>query len=367
MDFSLIKYTHITALLIGFSLTITPCQANDAASIAYIETEMFGYSETAPIAQIVLDDFEGAEFDGGTRSFTHNRWESGVVHNGIKFALIARYDYVLDYSEDLAELVYREKNDLPIQTNRAYEVYIDALYARTAGLKLGYEIQPQPGLFLGVDVSALQVSDFLDGTIKGNVLVGDDSYIGEIGLDYVYTKDKLLDRIAEKPSGRGYAVDLAMKFQASDNLDLSMEVKDLTSRLKFERAPFTTARASSDRISLNPDGTIDVKPILRGRESYRKHTMALPRRITFDALYRIDSNNKIFLGTLRHSSDTYTHLGWSRKLNERWEFSPSFNFGMDALTLALSSRNLGVSLTSDRADFDEARTFGLSFSYQLVF
>lgn len=327
----------------------------------YVETKMYGHSETAAIKQIVLDEFEGSDYAGGKGSFTHNVWESGVRFDGFKIAAIARYDYVLNYTTDVAELVYADKNDKKIETNRSYDLYLDIFHARTYGFKVGYSFSLLPSLIMDVDISALKVASFMDGSLNGNVLVGDDSYDGDIYLDYVYTKDKLLDRITAKPNGYGYALDLRWAFQANDRLNIDAKILDLFSQIKIDRAPFTTAKASSNRVNLDDNGQIDVKPVLTGREGFRKHTLRLPKQMSIEGGYRLDDFYIAGVRFDQYDQRTYTSLLLSIPFSDKQQFKSAYDFRTGAFTFDWQDQNWRCSITSDEIDITQARTFGLSF------
>ncbi len=336
-------------------------QAVTSKNEVYVESTMYGHSETSSIKQIVFDEFKGSNYAGGERSFTHNIWEAGTRVDRFKIAALARYDYVLNYTQDLAELVYADKNDKIIETNREYDLYLDVLHARTYGFKFGYLFSLSSSLDMGVDVSALKLGSFMDGHIKGDILVGDDSYDGNILLDYAYDQDELLDRQADKPTGYGYAVDVRWNLRVNEYVTIDAEILDLFGRIEIDRAPFTTATASSDRVSLDDNGTIDVKPVLRGKESYRKHSLKLPQRMRLEGRYRLENEFILGLRFNRYDDSVYTQALVTIPIDEN-QVLTAFDFRTRALTLGWKSQNVSFSISSDQLDISKARTFGLSFS-----
>lgn len=333
----------------------------------YYDMQLYGHSETAPISQIVLDEFEGPSFDGGDTSFTFNRWEIGGVYRGLKLAAIARYDYYLNYSRDVAALVYAESNDLPVETNRRYDLYLDAFHARTQGLKLGYEFTNMSNMSVAFDLSLLRVGSFIDGDIKGGVTVFDDDYQGEINLDYVYDKDKLLDRVNDKPEGNGYSLDLAWSWQPNDDHTFAAQWLDVLSEITIDRAPFTQAVASSDRISLNPDGLIDVKPVLSGREGFREHRLRFKSRLILSNRYQLKSDWLLNSNIMRFDGELYPSVGLDHNWSESHSSGLAFDLHTKAFTVSYASSFVEVSLTSDRFDVEKAYTFGIAFSSMFRF
>jgi len=358
------RQSVFSILLLAISRVVL---ANDDVVEFYLSSKVFGYSETAPIAQIVIDDFEGPDFDGGNHSFTHNVWEAGAIVNGFKLAGIARYDYALNYTRDLAYLVYADKNEVPIEKNRPYELNLSVFHARTAGLKMGYQFDIHEDMHWGVDVSYLEVSTFLDGDIDGAITVLDDDYQGDIHLDYVYDSDKLLDRQADKPEGQGFAVDLAWDWQVNRKLSFAAKWVDLYSAIKIERAPFTTATASSNRVSLDPLGRIDVKPVLSGRENYREHTLNFPRQMRLEGRYWVQESRQLGLRFYRYDRINFVSASILQMLKEEWSVDGEYNFSAQAVTLGVTHSTFRLALSSDRLDLERARTFGLISEFRLAF
>jgi len=354
------------SLILTISLSVFSTSALAATTEFYLDSSMFAYSETAPIKQIVFDDFEGNKFEGGRHSFTHNRWELGARRNGWKAAYLIRYDYSLAYNEDTAELVYADKNNIEIEKNRNYSIKLDAIHARTTGLKLGYQWHVQDTLSLSADISYLQTSSFIDGDLNGQFTVLDDDYSGEIFLDYVYDKDKLLDRIVDEPTGKGFSLDLASEWQVNPALNVVFKATDLISRIRFDETPYTTAQASSNRVSFDSDGKIDVKPALSGQEGYRKHTLSYPRQFDLKAAYQFHSDYSVHGRWYRYDTLNFPSLGLSKSVSPSLSLRADFDLKSKASTLGAAGDNWHFSITSDRLTLENAMTFGLSFAYLLT-
>ncbi len=348
----------------GFSLAT---QADMMKDKVYAKSVMYAHSETAPVKQIVFDDFKGPDYDGGKRSFTHNHWESGVLKDGVKVAVVARYDYILSYTTDFAELVYADKNNQIIETNRTYDLFLDVFHARTYGLKLGYAFLITPSITMEIDLSALKVASFIDGAMNGNVLVANDTYDGDVSLNYVYSKDKLLDRETSRPNGYGYALDVRWDFQVSEQLEIDLEILDLFSQIKIDRAPFTEADANSERVNLGENGQIDVKPVLMGREGYREHTLRMNERISFEGRYRFTNDYISGLRFDRVDDRSYVSAVLNIPINEQYEFMSAYHLRTGAFTLGWQAETGHIALTSDQLDITKANTFGLSLGLAYLF
>jgi len=338
----------------------------DSSYQLYFDSHSFAYSETAPIHQIV-SDFEGPHFDGGKHSFTHNFWEMGVRRSNWKAAYVIRYDYSLNYTSDAAELIYGDKNDITIEKNREYDVYLDLVHTRALGLKLGYQWQVLEQFNIGVDISYLKTSELLEGKVEGKFTANDNDYSGEAYINYVYSQDDLLDRPTDKPKGQGYAIDLAWDWRLNSKYRMRGKWTDLLSEITFDNAPFTNATASSNRISYDNEGKIDVKPLVSGTLDYRKHHLKYPRQMNVDAFYQLQTDTELVAGWYQYGDLNFYSLGTTYNTSKEIKLMTRFDFKSNALTLGVDTSNFSVALTSDRLKIKEARTFGLDFTTRIEF
>lgn len=351
-----------------FALTCaTSAHATEQPWRVYLQSDMYAYSETSSVKQIVKDDLEGKHFDGGEHSFTHNLWELGMQRGAWRVGYFLRYDYALDYSEDTAELIYADKNDLPIEQNREYQVVLDVVHARSSGLRLAYDWAFAPAWSLETSLVYLQAKRFQDGEVNGFFTAADDSYTGQLALDYYYDQDKLLHRVVERPTGRGYAFDLHARWQATTSVQVALKVQDLFNRIDFKHAPYTQAAATSDRVSFDEDGRIDVKPVLSGREGYTKHTLRLPVQTTMEAAYQHEDSFRYLATWHRYGDLNFPAIGMRFYAQTESYLHSQYDFQSRAVSLGWHGSSGNVSITSDHWDLTEARTFGLGFGWSLAF
>lgn len=360
------RIEHFIFLLFALACA-TVTQATEPPWRVYVQSDMYACSETSSVKQIVMDDLEGDQFDGGEHSFTHNLWELGMQRGSWRVGYFLRYDYALDYSEDTAELIYADKNDLPIAQDREYQVALDVVHARSSGLRFAYDLAFTPAFSLETSLVYLQAKRFQDGEVNGFFTAADDTYTGQLVLDYYYDQDKLLHRVVERPTGRGYAVDLHARWQATTSVQVALKVQDLFNRIEFKDAPFTQAAATSDRISFDDAGRIDVKPVLSGREGYTKHTLRLPVQTMLETAYQGDGSFR-YLATWRRYGDlNFPSLGMRFYAQTERYVHGQYDFQSRAVSLGWHGSNVNISLTSDRWDLTEARTFGLGFVWSMAF
>lgn len=120
--------------------------------------------------------------------------------------------------------------------------------------------------------SLFRTSHLIAGDLNGKfAAVSDTDYNFDAEVDYVYYRDPLFKRPdIEKADGLGWAFDLAGEWQPSDAWTLAFRPKDLFARIKWEDAPFTEARASTNQKSYDDEGCAVFAPLLSGREGYRE-------------------------------------------------------------------------------------------------
>ena len=363
MSYHRLAFIRAFVLLNFLAITLfaIPLSAQDLG--LYLESFDHAYSETAPVKRIVLDDMEGDGYEAGKHSFTHNRWELGAKYKQWKAAYLIRYDYYLNYSEDAAELIYADKNDIAIEKDRQYQVWLEAIHARTTGLKLGYEWQANSNFSAALDVSFLQAKSYIDGELGGDFAVLQDDYSGQVSLDYVHDKDRLLKRVVDRSVGYGFATDLRFNWQVDEDWALDFEAIDLFSTLYIDDAPYTQAQATSNRVNFDPDGKIDVKPALTGRIGYRNHRLVFPRQLRLAGEYSMNSEWRFSGQLYRYDDLNFPSLGFTKALSSTLDVESQFEFVSKAVTLRLAGDTWDVQITSDEIKLDEAKTFGLAFSY----
>lgn len=352
-------------LLSTGALAQKPAVQTDQWSV-FAQFDSFSYSEIMPIEQL-LEDMEGSEFESGDVAFTHNLLEAGASYGNFELAVFARYDYYLDFSSDTAELVYRDKNDLPVGTNRSYDIDLEANHLRATGLKLAYRFVPLENLRIKAAISYLQADKLVDGDIRGTVATTANDYNGELKLDYAYSEDLLFDREAQEPDGSGYSLDLHAWWQVNEQLALEVRLEDIVSRIEWDDAPYTEARVTSDTVNFDENGFLNTTPALSGIEAYKQHDQQLPARSTVTALYRVEQQIDLLASWKRVGDTDFPVLGlrYHTGLSRYWQVS--YDAKAEAFGTSYHAGTVGASLSLDNPKLDEAHALGLNFFLRVPF
>ena len=255
---------------------------------AFTQLDLFAYSAPVSIDKFA-NDFD-APLESGDTAFTHNQIELGVQWNEWKVSYVQRFDYITSFTEDTALYHHSEKNNIPLATNREYDLLLDVERLTASGLKLGYAWEARDNLSFDIafayynDVSDLQsgkasitgdlepITDeliaeaqvIIDGIDAGDrdlspllTLVQDVN--AKLLIDYYYDDPKFNEDLYSKPvitgpknpvisgvnfnepDGKGYALDLGVNWQVTPQLNLDLRLFDIANKFSWTKAPYTLA------------------------------------------------------------------------------------------------------------------------------
>ena len=91
----------------------------------FLRVETRNYSEPVSVRE-AFDQLEADGFDGGENAFTHTEIEAGFRWRDLSVSAVYRQDWFLRFSEDLAELAFRQVNDRPVPTDRRFDLELGA-------------------------------------------------------------------------------------------------------------------------------------------------------------------------------------------------------------------------------------------------
>lgn len=328
--------------------------------------DSFSYSEPAPIDQ-VIHDMEGNAIQSGDVAFTHNAVEVGARYGKAELSLLQRYDYYMEFTPETADLIYRDKNDLSASPNREYPIELEANHLRAKGIKLAYNFAPLQNLQIKVAASYLQADVLIDGDINGEIVTTTNDLTGELHLDYAYTDDKLFDRQAESPEGKGFALDLYTQWQVSDKLGLDMSLEDVANLITWDRAPYTQARITSNAVNFDENGFLNTTPVLSGIEGYSKHRQRLPLRASLRGTYQVTNTYDALITWKRVAEVDFPRIGVRYKPSPNRFWQAFYDVKTQAIGVGYQSGNLGYVLSMDDAQWSQAHALGLSVQYRIVF
>lgn len=335
--------------------------------LPYTTLQSVTYSQPVSI-DAMLDEW-GPPFKGGDKALTYNKVEVGVAGQTWHLGVLSRYDYLMTFSNQTAELYYLTKNHLPLDTGKTYALNIEVHQQFSRGLRLGFQHQITSSINAGISLSYLEGIALTDGAINGSALVTDDKdYDFNFDVDYVYSRDALFSREVQSPQGKGYSFDIKLDWQANEALSGQLTVIDLLGRIFWDNAPYTIATASSSTKTYDADGYVRYKPLASGLEANRNFTQRLPRKIFASASCLWNEETELLVEMQDFEIARFTSIGAGWKFSERIRFQGLFNITANALTLRYQQQKLRFEIGSDNYwNIHRGRYFNLLLSYNTLF
>lgn len=255
-------------LLILALATLLPSAAALATDWrGYARTDAFAYSEPVSI-EAAVDDWKG-HFHGGKRQWAYLWAEAGVRTEQFSLGALYRHEISLRFDKETAEAYHLISNDLPLPQGRHYALYLDAMRFSATGLRSAWTIRPTTQLQLTLGASLLEARHLQRGELTGSAtVVAENEYAFHGQVDYRYEEDLLFDRAVERPDGRGWSLDLALRWSVPEKLDIALHITDAAGKIQWQDVPYTLADARSQRTGVDDKGFVKVDPVLNGTESY---------------------------------------------------------------------------------------------------
>lgn len=341
---------------VGFFCAVTTLfsfAVASAAPEAYLKIESFSHADPVSVHSYVKS-WDG-RLESGSDAVTHNWIESGACYGRVCAALLHRLDYEVKANHDTAELYYLAHNRRDLDTGRVYDLDLRVWHQRSRGLRLAYRDTPHIGLSLEYGISLLQAQVFTDGRLTGSSRVsGPKNYDYDLQVDYFYSEDGLFERDVPLPAGKGMSLDISVAWRINERFFVYTQVRDLYGYLKWDRAPFTTATATSATKTFGEDGYVNYSPTITGVEGNRDYRQRLHPRALLGVDYQWSQDNTIGLHLRLTEVKTYASLRAARQYPGCLAFNAELMPLQRALGVGLSCGLLSFSLMSDSLRFEDA-------------
>lgn len=192
----------------------------------------------------------------GDKAFLQGRAELFTQNSHRQLSLLWRYDYLLDFSEQTAQLYHAYANDkLPI-ANQVYPLKINAKYSETYGIRWLQKFKATPQLTWAIGLNLLKGYKLTNGQIDGDVLFQQPSFAvkdiknAQLDVFYHYDEPQLQEQQLEwhprNPNGLGFSIDAEVNWQPLSNLALNLTLYDVYGRLYWQDVATTQYNLSCD-------------------------------------------------------------------------------------------------------------------------
>lgn len=358
------RYTLYHTLLAVFGSLQT---ATAADQISYhVRADL--YSEPLPI-QAFIDGWENPQLGTGKVAFAQGHMQIRHQHNQLQYGLVWNYDYLIKFTPDAARLYYQIENDLPLDTDKKYDLAIRAQHVETTGFRLGKVWQYNPDWQFTTGISVLQGRHFLVGEIIGQGITAgsaqkilDQVQNAQLGINYYYDKPALhedeLGWQPKAPTGYGLALDIGLAGQLNHELSIDMNIRNALAYMWWDKAPNTRYEASYMPARLP---SFDIQGQLKDDEQ-------LSQRIPYqlEATLAYQAINQPWIFSLSTLANQYTQL-W--QINTIYQ-QPIYQLGLHvepqtrSYGLSLQHQNIGLRYMTDHLNTNQAKR--LSSSIYLI-
>ncbi len=320
---------------------------------------MFPYAVAASESYLKIESFSHANWDGrlesGSDAITHNWIESGACYGRVCTGLLYRLDYEVKANPNTAELYSLARNRRALYPGKVYDLDLRVWHQRSRGLRLAYRAAPRLGLSLEYGISFLQAQRFTNGRLTGNATVsGPKDYDYNVQVDYFYSEDGLFERDVKLPDGKGMSLDLSVAWRINEWFFVHAQVRDLYGYLKWDRAPFTTATATSATKTFSAEGYVNYSPTITGVEGNRDYWQRLHPRALLSVDYQGSPDNTIGLDLRLTEVNIYPSLHVERQYPGCLALNVELMPLQRALGIGASCGPISFSLLSDKLRFEDA-------------
>ncbi len=324
------------------------------------------HSPVQPIAAFISD--WDAPLDSGDHAYLQGRADLKVRPAGsmISYGLGWRYDYLMTFSEETAEVYWQYENKQPASSSQLYPLFLDAKHNERFGANVGFTQPLSSNWQLTTHANIWQGLHALEGKVSGNLTtrVLPDSEISNIRdsvdkanayIDYYYDKPALgeenLNWNPDKPSGYGYSLDLQVAGKLSDKTQVIISGYDVLGRMRWKDMPST-------RYALDYD--VNGRPLytIEGQLDTKDVTQTLPWRVEGSLIHQL--NNQWQLGAHAQVNDIQDLYQLSAGYHLTANNYPMTIIGLiepqtKALGIALDSKYGGIKLLTDDIDAEKAK------------
>jgi len=358
----------MSRLLILLLFTLPPPGlCHSAPFTTYLNIEGFAYTEPLPYQEFVDDWSSG--YRGGTVAMQHNWLELGLEYRQWGLAVV-RQDYgAMAFSRDTADFYYLTENRQPLPADYRYDIDLEMRYLSMEGVRLFRRINIQPHFQLLAAVNILQGRELLEGRLAGGVTVlsENDYDFDNVRVDYHYSEDLLFERPVKRPSGEGYGIDLAGRWQATPRVMVAADIRNLFGYLNWKNTPYTTANVSSDNKEFDENGYVVVHPALTGRHEFRDFRQQLPRLAWLRFEGTLGEQSQLLGELLNTEESNFVSFGLGYQITPDQHLKTLFTANTHAITLAYQTPWLHTRITLDDPNPAQARHWGLQLLLQLSF
>lgn len=298
----------------------------------------------------------------GDTAFVQGRAEISITNKNSQLSLLWRYDYLLDFSPQTAQLYHAYKNNNLPRIQQDHPLFIKAKYSESYGFRWLQSFDINQDIKLGLALSVLKGYKITDGKLQGNVIFGQQGFnvkdINNMKMDinYYYDEPQLKEEQLEwhprNPNGLGFSVDAELSWQINQKANVFAQVNDIYGRLYWHDIPSTQYQASCEcyKFSHNIDGQLAID------DKYMQKLLINGKVV---GGYQL---NEQYQTELRLLFNRYNHLWQSALLyqvNNNWQSSFLIEPQSHAMGIELKNKRFLLHYLTDNLNTNKAHRLGV--------
>ena len=337
--------------------TLLPISA--LANNLNLDININAYAEPVSI-KAFTDDWHD-NLKTGYKAFLQGRAEISTKNKHRQLSILWRYDYLLDFSEQTAQIYHAYKNNyLPI-AQQDYPLFIKAKYSESYGIRWLQYQEFNKNLKLGLAINLLKGYKITDGQLEGNVNFKQQGFkvkdINNMQMDVNYyydepqLKEEQLEWYPKNPSALGFSVDAELAWQINPKTHFLVQINDIYGRLYWQDIPTTQYNASCQcyKFTHNIEGQLAIDD---------KYTQKLLINGKSILAYQLGDLYKTELRGLFNQSLSLWQGVFLYHLKNDWQLGFITEPQTQALGVELKTKNMYLHYLADNLNTNKAHRLG---------
>ena len=298
----------------------------------------------------------------GDKAFLQGRAEISTKNKHRQLSILWRYDYLLDFSEQTAQIYHAYKNNyLPI-AQQDYPLFIKAKYSESYGVRWLQYQEFNKSLKFGFAINLLKGYKITDGQLEGNVNFKQQGFkvkdINNMQMDVNYyydepqLKEEQLEWYPKNPSALGFSVDAELAWQINPKTHFLVQINDIYGRLYWQDIPTTQYNASCQcyKFTHNIEGQLAIDD---------KYTQKLIINGKAKLNYQLKNNYQTELRMFFNKSMALWQGAFLYNLKNNWQLGFITEPQTGSLGVELKAKNIYVHYLADNFHTNKAHRLGV--------
>lgn len=349
-------------------ILLLPTIAAHATAQVEAFTKSNSFSNILPIKQLIKDEWQQSPDSSSSHAFTQNEVGLRGYSNNFSLSVSQRYDYFVNTNNDTAQAFYFDRHNMPFDREQQYDIKLKLFHQQSNGIRLGYKFNFEH-FSSEVRLGFWRLNETRESHLHGQVSTNISGNISaNANLKEFYNTNNFLKRKNSddwKTEGTGVTVDVHMRWQPRNDLEISIDLTDIYSEFSLDDSGFSEGKIDTDGTFINSIGGVAYVPLFRGIETSSEHQFKLPKTVNIDAVYQ--HNELAYLTHFTRQGDVnFYYLGMQFK-SKHTITRLLLDIKNTAPEIQFHNRWLTAYFSIDDTDVDQAMLMKLGINIHLNF